>query len=128
MSYSNLFPTTRHQHGGDALCQAAKLTEGHCFQVEVIASIRVESKSFIEAMAPYHTSQGWFRVSLDQLLSAWLDCMDLEESLSVPEIEREPEKETQPPSILTKREDTKTENTASHDENDENDGLPEDLR
>ena len=66
-------------------------------------------------MAPYHTSHGWFRVELDQLLSVWLDCMDLEESLS----DREPEKRKPAP------QDTKTEHTTSHDEND---GLPEDLR
>ena len=60
--------------------EASHLQAGHCFEVNIIASIRVDSKRFLEAIAQYHTSNGWFRVQLDQLLSVWLDCLDVEES------------------------------------------------
>ena len=65
---------------------AAQLSEGHCFHVDVTASLKVDSfqeTAFSEAMAPYHTSHGWYAVDLEKLLSAWLDCLDVEE----PEIE-----------------------------------------
>ena len=58
---------------------AAHLTEGHNFEVNVVATLKVDSSqetAFSEAMIPYHTSNGWFAVDLERLLSVWLDCLD----------------------------------------------------
>ena len=61
---------------------ANRLQEGHCFEVQVIASLKVDSfqeTAMLEEMAPFHTAHGWYAVDLDKLLSAWLDSLEIEE-------------------------------------------------
>ena len=66
---------------------ATHLSEGHCFEVDVVASLKVDSfqeTTFLEEMTPFHKSHGWYAVELVKLLNAWLDSLDVEEPESVP--------------------------------------------
>ena len=62
-----------------ATTAAAQLSAGHVFEVEVVASLRVDivqESAFLDAMNPFHTVHGWYTTDLDKLLSTWLDCLD----------------------------------------------------
>ena len=84
---------------------AAQLSEGQCFEVVVVAMMQVnkfQQEQFLEAMTQHHTVNNWFAVELDQLLSLWLGCIDLEEELGkVSDSQRQ-----QPPPNLTPSEET----------------------
>ena len=64
----------------EARDEAIKLSAGHCFEVNLIASINVDSKRFLEGMSPFHASSNWFCAELEQILNVWLNCLDQEES------------------------------------------------
>ena len=69
--------------------EASRLQAGHCFEVNIIASIRVDSKQFLEAMAQYYASAGWFRVDLERLLTVWLDCLDQEKNQKLQKMKKQ---------------------------------------
>ena len=73
--------------------EATQLSSGQCFQVNIIASICVDSKQLFEALAQYYISNGWFRIELDQLLNVWLGCLDLQDSEK--QFEEQPENSLQ---------------------------------
>ena len=62
-----------------ATTAAAQLSAGHVFEVNHIASLKVDSvqeTAFLDAMNPFHTFHGWYSTDLDKLLSTWLDSLE----------------------------------------------------
>ena len=67
---TSLFPSE------DALSIAVKLSEGHCFEVEVLAMFRVDCKLCLHMVANYHVNAGWYRLELEQIINVWLDFLE----------------------------------------------------
>ena len=76
--------------------EASRLQAGHCFEVNVVASISVDSEKFLDKMAPYHVTNNWYEVDLPNILSLWLRCLDepLESQPAQDIVQEEEEQET----------------------------------
>ena len=99
-----------------ATTAAAQLSAGHVFEVNHIASLKVDSvqeTAFLDAMNPFHTFHGWYATDLDKLLSTWLDCL-----------EGSPEPESLLPS---QRQDNEAGNTTSNENVSDENASDDDL-
>ena len=72
-SDTNLFKFVSYN---DVLSVAAKLSEGHCFEISLLAMIRVDREQFLQAISAYHLSNDWYRLDLEHIMNCWLKCLD----------------------------------------------------
>ena len=94
----------------DALSVAAKLSEGHCFQISLLAVIRVDREQFLQAVSVYHLSHDWYRLDLEQILNCWLECLDSEKGSESMGRDQSPEPEIVDQSLFSRLEAEQPEN------------------
>ena len=64
----------------DPVSKAARLSEGHAFDVSVVATVFVSTDTLLASLQNFHIANGWHSCSLQEVITAWMRVLQMPSS------------------------------------------------
>ena len=94
----------------DPVSRADRLSEGHAFDVSVVATVFGSTDTFVASLQKMHIAHGWYSGSLQEVITAWMRVLQMPSSTvnaeSEPKQPEESDASNQPDASLSEEDES----------------------